>query len=208
MIYFIVTTSIFNDCPIRKDQYIKGITKLKTIINNNSMVNYEIIIIENNGLRYTYLDNLDCKVYYTNNNTLLTYNKGIKELQDILDCIKYYNINDDDFVVKMTGRYILDDNSEFMNILKNINNINYDCIIKYGSCFDSENIYKCKMDDCISGLIGMRCCYIKQIEMPNSYESVEWKWAKATYLINDENIYILETLGINICPGSNTYFHI
>lgn len=50
---------------------------------------------------------LDCEVYYTLNNNVQTNNKGYKELQDILDCIVKYNINDSDFIVKMTGRYIL-----------------------------------------------------------------------------------------------------
>ena len=58
---------------------------------------YEIILIENNGMRNTYLDKLGCKVFYTNNNLLPTQNRGRKELQDIFDCIRYFKINDDDF---------------------------------------------------------------------------------------------------------------
>ena len=70
---------------------------------------------------------LDCEVYYTENNFMLTGNIGIIELQDILDCIDKYNINDTDFIVKMTGRYILDDNSEFINVITpfNISNADY-----------------------------------------------------------------------------------
>ena len=90
---------------------------------------------------------LDCEVYYTENNFKQTGNKGLKELHDILDCIDKYNINDSDFIVKMTGRYILDDNSEFINIIKNIHNTNYDCVIKYGPYNNPVNY---KMDDCIT----------------------------------------------------------
>jgi len=205
MIYFIVTTSLFNNCDIRLNQYINGINKLKEIIKKLSITNYKIIIVENNGLRNTFLNSLECDVYYTNNNVLKNVNKGYKELQDILDCIEYYNINDDDFIVKLTGRYILHDNSEFMNIIKNINNKNYDCIIKYGSYLSPVNY---KMNDCITGLIGMKCIYIKQIENPTEHECVEWKWAKSTYLINDKKIYIVNKLGIDICPGSNDYFSV
>ena len=103
----------------------------------------------------------------------------------------------------MTGRYILHDNSEFMNIIKNIENTNYSCVIKYGS-------YECpvnyKMDDCITGLIGMSCLYVKQIEKCNESECIEWKWGKVTRLIDDEKIFIVNKLGIDICPGSNNYF--
>lgn len=208
MIYFLVTTSIFNNCEIRKNQYINGINTLKNVLINNKMTNYEIIIIENNGLRPTYLDVLDCKVYYTWNNFLAIDNKGSKELQDILDCIKEYNITDADFIVKMTGRYIIENNSEFINVVKNLNNTNYDCVIKYGSFYSPVN-YKIK--DCITGLIGMRCKYVKQIikpAKPDTQESVEQNWAAITYLIDDSLIYKVNKLGIYICPGSNKYFYV
>ena len=42
MIYFIVTTSIYNNCSIRKNQYIKGINKLKNVIQNLNFENYKI----------------------------------------------------------------------------------------------------------------------------------------------------------------------
>ena len=45
------------------------------------------------------------------------------------------------------------------------------------------------MDDCVTGLIGMSCLYIKQIEKPNETECVEWKWGKVTNLIDDKKIY-------------------
>ena len=54
------------------------------------------------------------------------------------------------------------------------------------------------MDDCITGLIGMYCLYVKQIEKPAENEAVEWKWAKATRLINDKHIYMANKLGIEI----------
>ena len=205
MIYFIVTTSLYNDCNIRRKQYTIGINKLKQVINDNNIKNYKIIIVENNNNTKTFLDDFGCTTYYTNNNNLNTNNKGYKELQDILDCINTFNINDNDFIVKMTGRYILENESEFMNIIKNIDNKNYDCVIKYGSYFKPVNY---KMNDCITGLIGMRCKYIKKINKPSEKECVEWKWANVTQLIHDNNIYKVNRLGINICPGSNRYFKV
>jgi hypothetical protein len=208
MLYFIVTTSILNECETRKTQYINGITKLKQIITNLNIPDYKIIIVENNGHRHTYLDTLECDVLYTTNNWLHE-NKGGKELQDILNCIKYFNINDYDFIVKMTGRYILTDNSEFMNIIQNIHNTKYECVIKYGPYFNygpKMQLINSKIDDCVTGLIGMSCMYIKQIEKPDLHECVEWKWGKVTQLIDDSNICILNKLGIHICPLSNTYF--
>ena len=205
MLYFIVTTSLFIDCQIRKSQYIKGINKLKQVISDLNIEDYQIIIVENNNNKHTFLDLLNCTTFYTANNFLKTNNKGYKELQDILDCIDKFNINDTDFIVKMTGRYILEDDSEFMTIIKNINNTKYDCVIKYGSYLKPVNY---KMNDCITGLIGMRCGYIKHIEKPNKNQCVEWKWGKVTYLIEDKNIFKVNRLGINISPGSNKYFKV
>jgi hypothetical protein len=206
MIYFLVTTSLFNNCPIRESQYTNGIINLKRMIEKIQINNYKIIIIENNGERDTILNKLDCEVFYTRNNFLPIHNKGYKELQDIFDCIKKYNILDDDFIVKMTGRYILDHESNFMNIIKNLNNTKYECVIKYGS-YLKPSYYK--IDDCVTGLIGMSCFYVKQIEYPTTNnECVEWKWAKVTRLINNNKICPVHHLGIHICPGSNRYIKV
>jgi hypothetical protein len=206
MIYFLVTTCLIDNIPIRNEQYTLCISRLKQVIQNKGINNYKIIIIENNGNRNTFLNNLECDVFYTCNNGLPTNSIGYKELKDVTDCIERYSINDDDFVVKITGRYILNDESEFIDTVKNIDTTKYDCIIKYGW-------YRCplsyKTKDCITGLIGMRAKFIKQIEFPNENECVEWKWATVTYLIDDDKIHIVDKLGIHICPGSiNSYFFV
>lgn len=203
MLYFIVTTSVFNDCENRKSQYIDGISKLKEVIQQLDIQNYKIIIVENNGKRETFLNSLHSEVFYTNNNFIDTKNKGYKELEDIFEVIHFYNIHDNDFIVKMTGRYIVKNDSEFMNIIKNIENTNYQCVIKYGSY---EYPVNHKVNDCITGLIGMSCFYVKKIEKPKEHECVEWKWAEVTHQIENRNIYIVNNLGLYICPGSNKYF--
>ena len=200
MIYFIVTASLFDDCSIRKTQYMQGIY---TLLKSTRDLHCKIIVVENNGKRETILDTLGCEVYYTNNNSLYVTNKGFKELRDILDCIKQYNIKDTDFIVKITGRYILHENSEFMDDIKNMRDAQYDCVIKYGPFFNPVNY---KMDDCITGLIGMSCFYVKQIEMPIGDIPVEWMWGKVTRLIDNSKIHLVDKLGIDICPTCNTYF--
>jgi hypothetical protein len=194
-------------CKLRESQYVEGITKLSQVIRDLNIENSKIIVVENNGKRETLFDTLvldiGAEVYYTENNSKQTSNKGTKELQDVFDCITKYNIQDTDFIVKMTGRYVLEDNSEFMNAVKDIHNTKYDCVIKYGPFWKPVDY---KMDDCNTGLIGMSCFYVKQIEYPYESECVEIRWAKATYLMDDAKIHMVNQLGINICPSSNTYF--
>ena len=138
MLYFFVTTSYSTKNDQRKNQYIKGINSLKNIIENLKIDNYKIIIIENNGNRNTFLETLDETVFYTDNNFLKTKNKGIKELKDIKDCINHFNIKDNDFIVKLTGRYLIDEKSVFMNVIKNIHNTNYKCVVKFGSYLKNQ----------------------------------------------------------------------
>ena len=204
MIYFIVTTCLDDSSNIRKIQYVNGIDRLKKLAAKLAIPDYKIIIVENNGERYTILNMSSCTVYYTNNNAMPVSNKGHKELQDIFDCIAHFGIDDDDFIVKMTGRYVLEYDSEFMREIQNLHNTNYDCVIKYGPYFKPVNY---QTPNCITGLIGMRCKYMKQIEIPGD-EPVEINWGKATYLIPDEKIRMVQNLGIKICPGCDTYFFV
>ena len=56
----------------------------------------------------------------------------------------------------------------------------------------------------------MRGKYVKTINYKDDGSDdriwVEKKWADATKNINKNKIVIPKTLGINVCPGSNTYF--
>ena len=165
MIYFIATSSVFNNSPIRQFQYTTAISKLKLLL-SSFPADYRLIIVENNGNRHTFLNELHDTVFYTYNNFLNVSNKGIKELQDVFDCIQHFNIQDDDFIVKLTARYILHDDTPFLEAVKNLHQ-SMDCIIRYGSCFGTSTH---KIDDCITGLIGMRCFYLKLIQFPLEHE--------------------------------------
>jgi len=68
-------------------------------------INIKPIIVENNGLRKTFLDDLNCDICYTNNNFIDYKHKGENELLDIKEVINQYNIKDDNTIIKITGRY-------------------------------------------------------------------------------------------------------
>jgi len=201
-LYIIITICLIDEFyEIRKQQYIRGINSVIDVCKNNA--NYKIILVENNGARDTFLNTFDLPILYTRNNKINTGNKGIKELQDVLDCIKYFNIDDNDFIVKITGRYYLDNDSPFFNVVNNLQTNNYECVIRYGSYINPVS-FKCA--DCITGLIGLLCKYVKKIEMPNNNECVEWKWAKTSLTVDNDKVCLLDKLGIYIAPASNNYF--
>lgn len=188
MLYFILTACVM-DSPMREQQYFAAFTALQCYLVTNGFSDYRIIVVEGNGQRETYLDELGCDVLYTTNNSLPTQNKGYKELVDVLAVIEAYKIQDDDFVVKMTGRYVICCDSPFMAALKD----DLDCIIKYTDYLTPVNH---RTRDCMSGLIGMRAKYIRQIELPAEHEAAEWKWAGVTYLIDENRIRNLPILGM------------
>lgn len=208
MIYYLITTSlIYPRDPSklsyeeRKQEYINGIN---AIIRETKYLEdkVKLIIIENNGKRPTFLDNLNCDVFYTKNNSQKVFvekkgyiqNKGYKEIQDVFDCIKAYNIQPDDFIVKHTGRYLLQNDSLFIQELKNVDN--YDCMIRYGN-FDSKEPTKPVEDMCICGLIGMRCKYVSEMKIPTTGPnlSIETVWARMSFTIPTERIKIFAKLG-------------
>ena len=161
MIYIIITTSINNKVGVqnniqRQNRYTECITHLLELINNN--VNIKPIIVENNGLRQTFLDYFNCDVFYTDNNIINYYHKGENELLDIKEVINQYNIKDDDIIIKLTGRYKLL-NSKFINFVENNIN-NYDAFVKFFNVCTLKYMF----DDCVLGLFAIKCKYLKEFK--------------------------------------------
>lgn len=193
-IYVVITTSLIEcDFNKRKDLYIKGITQIIQLFKD--IPNINIVIVENTSKTSSFLDSFGIPVLYTDTNKIVTNNKGIKEIKDVLKCIKHFNMLDDDFLIKITGRYFVHDDSKFVNIIKNFNVKPYDAILRYGG-YNLPEIYMEKFYSCITGLIGMKVTYVKMIEIPDETTCVEWKWATIANIINYENLCILDKLGI------------
>lgn len=202
MIYFIITTSLipymFEE---RKIQYIHAISKIME--KTKQIPDSKCIIVENNGYRETFLNDIGIDVLYTTSNQL-DLEKGTKETYDILACIREFKMRENDFIVKITGRYIVEDVCPFLEELKNIDHI--DAILRYDSYMNPAS--KVKTNDCITGLIGMRVKYLLKMEIPLPNEVIEWKWAQVCNTISEERIRIMDKLGISICPGGMHYFSV
>jgi len=214
--YFIFTTSLVeNDFDLRQTEYEHSLNDFVTYYNKLCPeISSKItpIIVENDlrnraSLPQSFLDHFPMNVFYTNSNSIVTKNRGIKELTDIHKCIEHFNIQDDDFIIKMTGRYCLDImNSPFLQYLEEMiqNDLKTECIIRYGSYQRAPVPHK--IDDCVTGLIGMKCEYVKQIPIPQETEFLEHLWAKVSILIPDNRVKILTKLGIYIAPGGHRFY--
>ena len=206
MIYLIITTSINNKEGVqnyehRQNRYIDCIQNILNLIqiNNDTNPEYNIkpIIVENNGLRETYLNTLNCDIVYTNNNILQLKHKGFNELLDIKDIINKYNINDDDIIIKLTGRYkIL--NSTFIDTI--INNINkYDAYIKFFNVCTNKYMYY----DCVLGLFAIKCKFLKRFEYnPNQFAEQDFA-AFVRNNIEKDKIMEITNLHLECCFAGN-----
>lgn len=202
MIYLIITSSIESKHGIqneehRKKRYIDSIKNVLSVIDKNII---KPIIVENNGLRKTYLDELECDVMYTDNNKLNYYHKGVNEFTDIQDVIKKYDIQDDDYVIKLTGRYKVINNVFFTTMLNNLQE--YEAYIKFFNVCTYK--YHENMDDCVLGLFGIKCQYIRNFICCNKKISPETEFSLHVKKNIDENkIYKIRNLGLECCFADN-----
>lgn len=205
MTVYIVITCCLRDVignpniDIREWQYKTAITTLLSRLERDKhRHNIRVIIVENNGFRETFLDQLG-PTLYTNNNKRQD-NKGNKELADIHSCIEAFQMKDDDFLVKLTGRYVVHDKSPFFDELYSLRPTT-SCIIRYGAYYlpapDSP------VDDCITGLIGMRVGHVRTVEFRKDVRSpIEWSWGAVARSLPQENVVALSFLGVSVAPGS------
>jgi hypothetical protein len=212
-IHFIVTTSLITDnYESRKEEYMRGINSLFNSLNNySSSANCSVIIVENNGRRNTFLNELypQAKIFYTSNNKL-SVNKGIKELRDIYDTIVHYEIPDEDMIVKLTGRYIINKNSCFIRELMS-STTKYDCMVKLGSIIDYRNkVSLLDKFDCYTGLFALRSKYLKK-DIPtylSNYKDFEWiEWIIISIIhtnVPNNKILFMDKLDLIVKPAGQT----
>jgi hypothetical protein len=212
-IHFIVTTSLITDnYESRKEEYMRGINSLFNELNNySSSANCSVIIVENNGRRNTFLNELypQAKIFYTSNNKL-SVNKGIKELRDIYDTIVHYEIPDEDMIVKLTGRYIINKNSCFIRELMS-STTKYDCMVKLGSIIDYRNkVSLLDKFDCYTGLFALRSKYLKK-DIPtylSNYKDFEWiEWIIISIIhtnVPNNKILFMDKLDLIVKPAGQT----
>ncbi len=191
MIYFLLTTSVINKYikdekdkaeyknsersdEERKELYMRAIMKNIEVLSKYPQI--KILLVENNGNGNTYLNIFQQKfgvsILYTNYNKHNYYHKGYAEMYDIKAVINQFNIQDNDIIIKMTGRYHLVTDHFVKCILENENN--YDAFFKfYNVCYK-----RYMKNDCILGAFALRTKYLREFEYKDIYLSPEAEMAK------------------------------
>jgi len=196
MIYLIVTTCIENKNGIynfehRKNLYLNNTSILIQKIERNFKNKIHLILVENNGKRETYLDQLGCDIVYTNNNEF--NGKADAELLDIKQVIREYNIQEDDVIIKITGRYKLTSNI-FLDLVCG-DSEKYDAFVKFFNVGTLEYMH----NDCVLGLYSIRCKYFTNFFYTKT-RSPECDFASfIRENIEKEKIKEVETLDLECC---------
>lgn len=212
-VFIIITACLLNDpknnrsYTTRKIEYTSGISALLERCKGKP---YKFVIVENNSLidrvpfllkpHKTFLEDFGIPVVYTRNNMYRIKNYGTKELLDVKHVIDKLNIQDDDFIVKLTGRYILDTVCPFFDIIEKLDESPYSAVLRFGAYTNFEK--ERKKDNCTSGLIGMKCKYIKELDLPEESKFVEQVWAEKIASLPENEVCIIEKLGIFIRPAT------
>lgn len=212
-LWVIVSTSIYSleghDYEVRKQQYIKGISSIVSSFPKTT----KIIIVENNGQQATYLDDFvsdNTTVYYTSTNRLTdNVDKSFKEKTDISLVIKEFNIPNDDFIVKVTGRYVIQQHSPFVDAVKNITP-EIQALLRYGSYAQQRHNEAPDMNDSNTGLVGLRCHLWKEVidMIQITTVSIEHVVPKVVNKLPPSSVVSLNHLGISVSPGGGADFYV
>ena len=168
----------------REDIYYKTITNNLKIM---SGLPIEYYIVENGGNRRTLLDDISgINLLYTDTNSIPYTGKntdaetGLKPMKEMLDILKVcqaFEFDEEDIVIKLTGRYGLDNPPTFLeNLVKNSDR--YDVFMKF------FNICTMSFDplDCVLGLCAIRFKYLQEFNPRYMLEQVSGEHVFAEFV--------------------------
>jgi hypothetical protein len=170
--YLIITCCINNTVGItwsdkRKQQYYLAIANVL----NLCPPEITPIIVENSCVDKSYLDVFKCDVVYTNSSTPiregnLILHKGHNELNDIKTIIKKYDIQNNDMIIKFTGRYLLFQSDFFTTVLANPDKDAF--FREYNVCtYAKDNI------SIVLGMFALRALYFNNFKYCKHDKGVE-----------------------------------
>ena len=193
--YLIITTSLksiydVQDLTERTELYKKAIKNTLSFASSHSIIP---IIVENNGARETILDIFECKVLYTNNNMKKLGHKGMNEMEDIRHVINTCNIQDQDMIIKITGRYFPFNDTFYKEVIEHIDT--KDAFIK----FYNVTTRQYEKYDSILGFFALRCKYLKDFYYQGK-EGAEIEFSKFVHShVEEHRIKAMRKLGVQCC---------
>jgi len=184
----IITTAALIDKKYeeRKQEYIHSLTILKGW-------GYEPFVVESCSNGPTFLNDYSNHVLYSGTNNRLLRNKGVNELLALRAAFKKFPFDDDDIIIKLTGRYYFSDQSFLQYVQQNST---LDAFVKYDS----------QLDMIFTGCFALRARYFKHMiesinlqEMEDrmmNFESVVARYINNLYRKGEIKGMFLDHLGV------------
>jgi len=161
------------------------------------------ILVENNGLRTTWLNQIlhrgtPVPVVYTSHQALPVH-KAVKEMLDVRAAIQEHGIREEDWVIKLTGRYSLRGSELLDKVLRA--HTEWDAMVKFYNGVTRQR----EWGDCILGYYAIRVSALKLFSpysMDHTVYSPEQVFAR--YLrVSGLRVHEMDTLGVR-CIFSDT----
>jgi hypothetical protein len=167
----------------RKKEYCKSLTILNSF-------GYYPLIAEALGRSNSFLDDFSKDVFYAASNDNSLHNKGANEVRLLRASMDHFAFNDQDMIVKLTGRYYF----EFDDFFKEIeSNPDVDLFIRYD-----------KHGQAFTGCFAMRAKYLKQFIFSLNIEKMEKNMINIELLLRDfinqleQNISVKTVSNLNL----------
>lgn len=134
----------------RKQQYTRALTRVNEFC-------YKPYIVESCVAGPTFLNDLSSEVLYSLSNNTHLKNKGVNEFVSMIKAFEYWNFNDDDIIVKLTGRYFFQGDA-FLRFLED--SLDVDCAAKFVTVPAGPTK---GVDAVLTGCFAMRCDLFKRM---------------------------------------------
>lgn len=138
----------------RKFQYMRGINRIIDL-------GYHPYVAESCVFGTSFLDDCSKRVLYTSSNNAALKNKGVNESVSLLSGLWYWNFDDDDIILKLTGRYFLQSDA-IIRLLED------DEDIVALAKFEKRDI-----SSVLTGCFAMRCDLMKEMYASYDYDVME-----------------------------------
>jgi hypothetical protein len=164
----------------RQQEYTQGINRIKEF-------GFMPYIVESCALGPTFLDTLSDRVWYAHTNDYTKKNIGVNEAKALLAFFEHNHFNDEDLIVKVTGRYYFVDDYFLQYVAHN----EYDAYVK-----DVAKLYGHDFLDVFTACFAMKYKYLIEFLRQLDFEKMEKEWLAMEWLLGD---YINAKKEMKVC---------
>jgi 5S rRNA maturation endonuclease (ribonuclease M5) len=168
----------------RKQQYTRALKRVSEFC-------YKPYIVESCVPGPTFLNDLSTEVLHTLSNNPHLKNKGVNEFVSMIKAFEHWSFNDDDIIVKLTGRYFFQ-NDAFLRFLEDSSDI--DCAAKFVTVPAGPTK---GVDAVLTGCFAMRCDLFKQMLTFFDYDWLEREMMCVEHVVGPY-LNTLATKGIKV----------